>query len=85
VGFSFALAGLGQQSPFELLFFGRCRTDESRGPPLFEPSLKVEWDIGHIKPLTRSIPAALTFSYDMTYVKSCSPNCTESSDQNHLC
>jgi hypothetical protein len=51
------------------LFFGRCRTDESGGPPLFEPSLKVEWDIGHIKPLTRSIPAALTFSYGMTYVK----------------
>ena len=47
VGFSFAHAGLDQLSSF--LFFGRCRTDESGGPPPFEPSFKVEWDIGHIK------------------------------------
>ena len=51
VGFSFALAGLGQLliQPFKFLFFGRGWTNESGGPPLFEPSLKVEGDIGHIK------------------------------------
>jgi len=54
VGFSCAPAGFGQPSilPFKLLLFGRGRTDESGGPPLFEPSLKVEGDIGHIKSLT---------------------------------
>jgi hypothetical protein len=53
VGFSFALAGLGQPLilPFRLLLFGRGQADEPGGPPLFEPSLKVERDIGHIKPL----------------------------------
>src|SRR6516165_3773222 len=53
VGFSFALAGLGQPLilPFRLLLFGRRQTDEPGGPPLFEPSLKVERNIGHIKPL----------------------------------
>jgi hypothetical protein len=53
VGFSFALAGLGQLliPPFKLLLFGRGRPDEPGSPPLFEPSLKVERDIGHIKPL----------------------------------
>jgi hypothetical protein len=35
--------------PFKLLLFRRGRTDESGSPPLFEPSLKVEGDIGHIK------------------------------------
>jgi hypothetical protein len=51
VGFSFALAGLGQllMLPFKLLLFRRGRTEESGGPPLFEPSLKVEGDIGHFK------------------------------------
>ena len=50
-GFSFALAGLSQLMilPFKLLLFGCGRTDESGGPTLFEPSLKVEGDIGHIK------------------------------------
>ena len=50
-GFSFALAGLGQllMLPFKLLLFRRGRTEESGGPPLFEPSLKVEGDIGHFK------------------------------------
>jgi hypothetical protein len=50
VGFSFALAGLGQLliPPFKLLLFGRRGTDESGGPPPFEPSLKVEGNIGHI-------------------------------------
>jgi hypothetical protein len=28
--------------PFKLLLFRRGRTEESCGPPLFEPSLKVE-------------------------------------------
>ena len=53
VGFSFALAGLGQLLilPFKHLFFEGGRTEESGGPSLFEPSLKVEGDIGHIKPL----------------------------------
>jgi hypothetical protein len=37
--------------PFTLLLFGRGRPDESRGPPLFAPSLKVEGYIGHIKNL----------------------------------
>jgi len=52
VGFSFALAGLGHLLilAFKLSFFERGRTDESGGPPLFEPSLKVEGDIGHIQP-----------------------------------
>jgi hypothetical protein len=52
VAFSFARAGLGQLLilPFKHLFFGRGRTDESGGPPLFKPSLKVEGEIGHIKP-----------------------------------
>jgi hypothetical protein len=53
------------------LLFGRGRPDESGGPPLFELSLQVEGDIGHVKPL--SIPATLTFSFDrmtaLTYVK----------------
>ena len=54
VSFSFVLAGVGQLLilPFKLLFFEGDRTDESGGPPLFEPSLKVEGDIGHIKSLT---------------------------------
>ena len=53
VGFSCAPAGFGQPSilPFKLLLFGRGGTDESGGPALFEPSLQVERDIGHIKPL----------------------------------
>jgi hypothetical protein len=46
------------------LFFERGRTDESGGPPLFEPPLKVEGDIGHVPcTLPRSIPAALSFSF----------------------
>ena len=53
VGFSCAPAGFGQPSilPFKLLLFGRGGTDESGGPALFEPSLQVERDIGHVKPL----------------------------------
>jgi len=53
VVFSFALAGLGELliMPFKPLLFGRGRTNEPGGPPLFEPSLKVEGEIGHIKPL----------------------------------
>jgi hypothetical protein len=43
--------------PFKFLFFGPVRTDESGGPPLFEPSFKVEGDISHIKPLLLLIPA----------------------------
>jgi hypothetical protein len=35
---------------FKLLLFRRGWTEESGGPPLFEPSLKVEGDIGHFKP-----------------------------------
>jgi hypothetical protein len=31
------------------LLFRRGRPDDSGGPPLFEPSLKVEGDIGHVK------------------------------------
>ena len=50
-GFSFALARLRQLLilPFKLWLFGCGRTDESGGPPLFEPSLQVEGDIRHIK------------------------------------
>jgi hypothetical protein len=52
VGFSFALARRGQLLilSFKLLLFRRgrrIRSVESSGPPLFEPSLKVERDIAH--------------------------------------
>jgi hypothetical protein len=51
---SFALAGcrLLLNLRFELLRFGRVRIrseEEFGGPPPFEPSLKVEGNIGHIK------------------------------------
>jgi hypothetical protein len=38
--------------PLFKLLSGRGPPGESGGPPLFEPSLKVEGDIGHIKSLT---------------------------------
>ena len=52
MGFSFALFGLGlllvafRHWPFRRY---RIRSDESGGPPLFAPFLKVEGDTGHIK------------------------------------
>jgi len=50
-GFSFTLARLGQLLilPFKPLLFRCGRTEESGSPPLFEPSLKIEGDIGHCK------------------------------------
>jgi hypothetical protein len=81
VGFSFALAGQGLLiQPFKLLLFGRGGTDESGGPPPFEPSLKVEGNIGHIQASRLFLvhPAALTFSFGrmpaLTYVKPWSRN-----------
>ena len=52
MGFSFALARLGHLLilVFKLLLFWCDRTAEFGGPPLFEPSLMFEGDIGHIKP-----------------------------------
>jgi hypothetical protein len=52
VGFSFALAGRARQLilPFKLMLLGRgrrIRSQESGGPPPFEPSLKVEGDTAH--------------------------------------
>jgi hypothetical protein len=48
--------------PFKLLLFPRSRTDEPGGPPLFEPSLKIEGDIGHLKPTGLSAPVHRTIN-----------------------
>jgi hypothetical protein len=51
VGFSFALAGRRRLPtvPCKLMLFRRVRRlrSESGGPPLFEPSLKIEGDTAH--------------------------------------
>ena len=53
VGFSFALVGgLGLLLVAFRLWLFRCgwiRSEESSGPSLFAPFLKVEGDLGHIK------------------------------------
>jgi len=78
VGFSFALAGLGQLLilPFKLLLFGRGGTDESGGPPPFEPSLKVEGNIGHIQASRLFLVHSVNFGRmpALTYVKPWSRN-----------
>src|SRR6516164_11332785 len=50
LGFSFAFVGLGML-PFRSWLFRRgwIRSEESGGPPLFAPFLKVKGDTGHIK------------------------------------
>jgi hypothetical protein len=50
VGFVWRLAGRLSTQPFNLMLFRPVRRlwSKSGGPPLFEPPLKVEWDVGHI-------------------------------------
>ena len=51
-GFFFWIWGFGKllTLPFKFLFFRRDRPRKSGGPPLFEPSLKVQRDVAHCPP-----------------------------------